>query len=55
MGLSKQGEEGNITLLTDMKTEEVKTSPVEGFSLIANEFNFFSSSGESESSGLGLG
>ena len=35
MGLSKQGEEGNTTLLSDMKTEEVKTSPVEGFSLIA--------------------
>ena len=33
MGLSKQGGEGNTILLTDMKAEEVKVIPMEGFPL----------------------
>ena len=36
MGLSKQGEEGKTTLLSDMKTEEVKVAPV-----VANNQLFF--------------
>lgn len=39
MGLSKQGEEGNTTLLTDMKGEEVKDFPFKGFSRVANYDN----------------
>ena len=39
MVLSKQGEEGNTTLLTDMKGEEVKVALFKGFPRVANYNN----------------